>query len=91
MSSVCRRVYRIFSHAYYHHRNLFDEYEEKTSLCQRFTAFVLKYNLMNKQNLLVPMAGADIEEVGSSGGAGSSEASEGNTTTVESANADSAV
>ena len=27
LGSVCRRVYRIFSHAYFHHRSLFDEYE----------------------------------------------------------------
>ena len=27
LGSVCRRVYRIFSHAYFHHRTLFDEYE----------------------------------------------------------------
>ncbi len=27
LGSVCRRVYRIFSHAYYHHRDLFDEFE----------------------------------------------------------------
>ena len=27
LGSVCRRVYRIFSHAYFHHRALFDEYE----------------------------------------------------------------
>jgi len=27
LGSVCRRVYRIFSHAYFHHRNLFDEFE----------------------------------------------------------------
>ncbi|KAJ8313488.1 hypothetical protein KUTeg_008049, partial [Tegillarca granosa] len=28
LGSVCRRVYRIFSHAYFHHRTLFDEYEK---------------------------------------------------------------
>jgi len=27
LGSVCRRVYRIFSHAFFHHRPLFDEYE----------------------------------------------------------------
>jgi len=27
LGSVCRRVYRIFSHAYFHHRPIFDEYE----------------------------------------------------------------
>ncbi|CAN8021179.1 unnamed protein product, partial [Ixodes persulcatus] len=27
LGSVCRRVYRIFSHAYFHHRATFDEFE----------------------------------------------------------------
>lgn len=27
LGSVCRRVYRIFSHAYFHHRSVFDDFE----------------------------------------------------------------
>nr|CAG4634992.1 EOG090X0BA8 [Alona affinis] len=60
LGSVCRRVYRIFSHAYFHHRNLFDEFENETCLCRRFTEFVTKYNLMSKEILIVPiLEGAD--------------------------------
>jgi len=55
LGSVCRRVYRIFSHAYYHHRQLFDEVENETHLCKRFTVFVQKYNLMSKEHLIVPI------------------------------------
>lgn len=55
LGSVCRRVYRIFSHAYFHHRRIFDEFENETYLCHRFTSFVTKYNLMSKDNLIVPM------------------------------------
>ncbi|XP_077977938.1 MOB-like protein phocein isoform X2 [Glandiceps talaboti] len=55
LGSVCRRIYRIFSHAYFHHRTLFDEYENETYLCRRFTTFVMKYNLMSKDNLIVPI------------------------------------
>lgn len=33
LGSVCRRIYRIFSHAYFHHRQIFDEYE--VSICRR--------------------------------------------------------
>ncbi|ELU07725.1 hypothetical protein CAPTEDRAFT_155820 [Capitella teleta] len=55
LGSVCRRVYRIFSHAYFHHRELFDEYENETALCRRFTIFVTNYNLMSKDNLIVPI------------------------------------
>lgn len=55
LGSVCRRVYRIFSHAYFHHRSMFDEFENDTYLCRRFTQFVTKYNLMSKDNLIVPI------------------------------------
>ena len=27
LGSVCRRIYRIFSHAYYHHRRIYDQFE----------------------------------------------------------------
>ena len=59
LSSVSRRIYRIFSHAYFHHRTVFDEFEEKTSLCKRFTRYVTKYELMSKDNLLVPIDEVD--------------------------------
>uniref|UniRef100_A0A667XL23 MOB family member 4, phocein n=1 Tax=Myripristis murdjan TaxID=586833 RepID=A0A667XL23_9TELE len=55
LGSVCRRIYRIFSHAYFHHRQIFDKYENETFLCHRFTRFVMKYNLMSKDNLIVPI------------------------------------
>ena len=31
LGSVCRRVYRIFSHAYFHHRQIFDDFEVRSS------------------------------------------------------------
>lgn len=55
LGSVCRRVYRIFSHAFFHHRQIFDDFEARTHLCKRFTVFVTKYNLMSKDNLIVPI------------------------------------
>ncbi|XP_028405431.1 MOB-like protein phocein [Dendronephthya gigantea] len=54
LGSVCRRIYRIFSHAYYHHRRIYDEFEAETNLCRRFTAYVLKYELMAQESLIVP-------------------------------------
>lgn len=63
LGSVCRRVYRIFSHAYFHHRRIFNEFEEETSLCLRFTHFVTKYNLMSKDNLIVPISDNALGEV----------------------------
>ena len=55
LSSVARRIYRIFSHAYYHHRALYDEFEGETHLCRRFTRYVTKYSLMSHENLIVPI------------------------------------
>ena len=77
LGSVCRRVYRIFSHAYFHHRfrpspvspllqlkppdfrQIFDNFENESHLCRRFTVFVTKYTLMSKDNLIVPMLESD--------------------------------
>ncbi|KAI1729189.1 mob1/phocein family domain-containing protein [Ditylenchus destructor] len=55
IGSVCRRVYRIFSHAYFHHRTVFDAFESETFLCKRFTSFVIKYQLMAQEHLIVPI------------------------------------
>lgn len=63
LGSVCRRVYRIFSHAYFHHRAVFDRFESETFLCRRFTHFVTKYNLMSKDNLIVPILEGEEESV----------------------------
>lgn len=60
LGSVCRRVYRIFSHAFFHHRAIFDEFENHSHLCKRFTVFVTKYNLMSKDNLIVPILGEPV-------------------------------
>lgn len=61
LSSVCRRVYRIFSHAYYHHFQIFDEFERETHLCKRFSKFVTIYELMSKDSLIVPSDGSKPE------------------------------
>ncbi|VDM92448.1 unnamed protein product [Onchocerca ochengi] len=55
IGSVCRRIYRIFSHAYFHHPELFEKFETETFLCRRFTVFVKKYNLMANEHLIVPI------------------------------------
>jgi len=64
LGSVCRRVYRIFSHAYFHHRQIFDTFEDDSHLCRRFTVFVTKYSLMSKDNLIVPMLESDATAPG---------------------------
>lgn len=55
LGSICRRIYRIFSHAYFHHRKIYDDFEKETSLCRRFTRFVTKYDLMTSDTLIVPI------------------------------------
>lgn len=59
LGSVCRRIYRIFSHAYYHHRSIYDDFESRTHLCRRFTVFALRYGLIPKDNLIVPVNGVN--------------------------------
>ncbi|CAJ0562119.1 unnamed protein product, partial [Mesorhabditis spiculigera] len=55
LGSVCRRVYRIFSHAYFHHRELFEKFEAETALCKRFTTYVTRYLLIAQEHLIVPI------------------------------------
>lgn len=61
LGSVCRRVYRIFSHAYYHHFQVFDDFERESHLCKRFSKFVTIYELMSKDSLIVPSDGSKPE------------------------------
>jgi hypothetical protein len=52
--SIARRLYRIFAHAYYHHRQEFDNLENETHLCERFTRFCEAYALVPRDLLIVP-------------------------------------
>lgn len=44
LGSVCRRIYRIFSHAYFHHRQIFDEYEV-SALLQRVLPLAICFGM----------------------------------------------
>eukprot|EP00800_Vazella_pourtalesii_P000033 TRINITY_DN10042_c0_g1_i1.p1 TRINITY_DN10042_c0_g1~~TRINITY_DN10042_c0_g1_i1.p1 ORF type:complete len:226 (-),score=27.87 TRINITY_DN10042_c0_g1_i1:142-819(-) len=55
LESTARRLYRIFGHAYYRHRDVFDKYETETKMCIRFTKFALKYDLLTLDSLTIPM------------------------------------
>ncbi|KAH9403909.1 PREDICTED: MOB-like protein phocein [Rhagoletis zephyria] len=63
LGSICRRVYRIFSHAYYHHKAIYDEFESLYFLCKRFSMFSIKYELMSVENLIVPIPGLDFNSI----------------------------
>eukprot|EP01028_Stygiella_incarcerata_P009696 TRINITY_DN4644_c0_g1_i1.p1 TRINITY_DN4644_c0_g1~~TRINITY_DN4644_c0_g1_i1.p1 ORF type:complete len:233 (+),score=36.79 TRINITY_DN4644_c0_g1_i1:69-701(+) len=54
--SVTRRLYRIFAHAYFNHRAVFDALENETRLCSRFTRFAVEFNLMTKNLLVVDVS-----------------------------------
>ena len=49
MGDLCRRVYRIFAHSFFHHQQLFDHYEATHLLCTRFILFFRKYQLVPNQ------------------------------------------
>jgi len=58
--SMARRLYRIFAHVFYHHRQIFDEVEAEMHLCSRFSHFVMRYKLMSPSMLLVPQDAYDL-------------------------------
>ena len=49
---------------FFYFRQIFDVFENDSHLCRRFTVFVTKYNLMSKDNLIVPMLEADATAPG---------------------------
>jgi hypothetical protein len=58
LDTIVRRLYRLFSHTYYHHREIFNEFEKQMFLCQRFTEFTLKYGLLPVKMTNIPRNGA---------------------------------
>lgn len=46
MNDLCRRIYRIFAHSFFHHQQLFENYESEYMLCTRFIMFFRKYQLI---------------------------------------------
>ncbi|KAH9896976.1 hypothetical protein C8Q73DRAFT_642862 [Cubamyces lactineus] len=53
-SSLCRRLGRIFAHAYFHHREIFEQAEAESSLYARFLALVKYYEIMSLDFLVIP-------------------------------------
>jgi hypothetical protein len=52
--SITRRLYRILSHAFFHHKDAFDEFELQSHLCLRFVAFSNAYDLIPPKLLIIP-------------------------------------
>ncbi len=51
--SAVRRLYRLFLHAHAAHRDEFDQFEEATFLCQRFSCFALKFKFLERETAFV--------------------------------------
>ena len=62
ISSIVRRLYRIMSHIYFHHREVFDEFEKRTRVCERFTAYAKKYSMMSADLFIIPDEAFKIEQ-----------------------------
>ena len=52
--SIARRLGRIFAHAYFHHREAFEQAEAESSLYARFLALTSKYDLVPAEFLVIP-------------------------------------
>ncbi|KAG0335707.1 hypothetical protein BG004_008355, partial [Podila humilis] len=53
-TSIARRLYRIFAHTYYHHRDIFDAFEAETSLYERFLKFCKARELITDKLIIIP-------------------------------------
>ena len=52
--SLARRLGRIFAHAFFHHREVFEQAEAESSLYARFLALTYKYDLGPPEFLIIP-------------------------------------
>ncbi|CAG8458329.1 11154_t:CDS:2 [Paraglomus brasilianum] len=51
---ISRRLYRIFAHAYFHHREIFEAFEIETFLYARFLKLSTRYKLVSKDLIIIP-------------------------------------
>jgi len=62
LEPIVRRLYRLFTHTYYNHKDIFQEFEviqcflqkNEMYLCSRFTEFSKKFNIIQQKFLLIP-------------------------------------
>ncbi|KAG8985152.1 hypothetical protein FRB90_004906, partial [Tulasnella sp. 427] len=52
--SLARRLSRIFAHAYYHHREVFEQAEAESSLYARFLTLAKRFDLVPAEFLVLP-------------------------------------
>ncbi|KAJ2700573.1 hypothetical protein FB645_004969 [Coemansia sp. IMI 203386] len=54
LQSMVRRLYRIFAHVYFHHRQVFETQETATYLYARFVRLARKYELAPESQIIIP-------------------------------------
>ena len=54
LQSIVRRLYRLFSHTYFHHESVFISFENDRHLCARFTHFAKKFKMMSNDLFIIP-------------------------------------
>jgi Mob1/phocein family. len=54
IGTIVRRLYRLFSHCYYNHKEIFLEFENEMFLCARFTEFAARFDLMPTKLFNIP-------------------------------------
>jgi hypothetical protein len=52
--SIVRRLYRLFTHTYFHHSEVFMEFEREMHLCARFTEFARRFKMMSNDLFIIP-------------------------------------
>jgi len=52
--AIVRRLYRLFTHTYHHHREIFLEFESEMHLCARFTQFARRFKMMSADLFIIP-------------------------------------
>ena len=59
-SALARRLGRIFAHAYFHHREAFEQAEAESSLYARFLALTERFDLVPAEFLVIPSNGHNV-------------------------------
>ncbi|EME31319.1 uncharacterized protein Gasu_15530 [Galdieria sulphuraria] len=58
---IMRRLYRLFAHAYFHHIDTFQRFEQQTELFHHFCSFATAFNLISPSDMLVPVDFASVK------------------------------
>lgn len=54
LGTIVRRLYRLLSHCYHSHNDIFNSFENDLGLCSRYTKFAKKFKLMSDSLFNIP-------------------------------------